>query len=664
MFSYRAELDGLRAIAVLSVLFFHAGAGFFSGGYVGVDVFFVLSGFLITSIILNEMKNNTFSFSKFYERRIRRLAPPLIPVLLISWLIAFTLFDSSQLHDTTKSLYSTLAISANWYFYSSVGYFDGPGELTPLLHMWSLSIEEQFYLIFPLLLLLTLKLRRSAFALCALLFIPSFAYSVSLIFNEQIDLAFYGSLGRFWELLVGAILACIPYKPRSRLTADTLEITGVAMVIGSILWFTSETKFPGFTALIPTMGTALIIAASGNGRIITPILQSKPLVWIGLISYGLYLWHWPLLVLARSINPSTPPLLMSIAVLAAFLLATFSYYYLEQPIRQKQAFTRKDEIYKYFIGTSLALILIVSSAYTSTVKDLQNTISANIKSFFYDEAKAETLAILETEKAYYHENLNLNFTGGSDDYSKSGHAGFTCSFDRGNTPERVLFCLEQQAKNNNILVIGDSIGRDTLHALRRSYPSVSFIMLHHSGCPPAETFNKNSVPVCFPKMYSTLRKLSEKTVISGVILSFRYRPKHWISVKDSIPIIKELTPNVTMLGVAPMFSRTLENHIKALPPSERLPLSIELNDKDMIPWNYFELASQAQSLAKQEEIKFANISSFFCTSSACRLWIDNSYKKPIFWDNQHITDAAMTKYGEFLTSVPELRETIEKASIE
>lgn len=166
MFSYRPELDGLRAIAVLSVLLFHAGFTLFPGGFVGVDVFFVLSGFLITSIILNEIHTDTFSFSIFYERRIRRLVPPLIPVLLLSWISAFILFEQPQFIDTTKSLYSTLAIASNWYFFSSVGYFDGPGELTPLLHMWSLSIEEQFYLLFPLLLLLTFKLKKHPFALC------------------------------------------------------------------------------------------------------------------------------------------------------------------------------------------------------------------------------------------------------------------------------------------------------------------------------------------------------------------------------------------------------------------------------------------------------------------------------------------------------------------
>nr|WP_298113615.1 acyltransferase family protein [uncultured Pseudomonas sp.] len=664
MFSYRPELDGLRAIAVLSVLLFHAGFTLFPGGFVGVDIFFVLSGFLITSIILNEIHTNTFSFSTFYERRIRRLVPPLIPVLLLSWLSAFVLFEQQQFTETTKSLYSTLAIASNWYFFSSVGYFDGPGELTPLLHMWSLSIEEQFYLLFPLLLLLTFKLKKSPLALCTTLFILSFCYSGHLIWSAKIDLAFYGSFGRFWELLTGAILACIKFPPpKNQIISDALELAGITLILGAIFFFTPAVIFPGPSALIPIIGTVLVIMASGSGRFISPVLKCKPFIWVGLISYGLYLWHWPILVFVRSVNPMTTPALMSAAILMAFLLATLSYYWLEQPIRRKQAFASKAGIYKFGLTSMVGLALIISSTYISSTIHLKNKLSTSVRLALYDDIKVKTLATLEIEKKHYHATLNLNFHGGIPEFLPEVHAGYTCSFDGGNTQERVLLCLEKQAQQKNILIIGDSIGRDTAHALRRSFPSVNFIMLHHSGCPPVEMLHRSKKITCFPELEETLKSISEKISIGGVILNFSYRQKDWPTIKNSIPLIQKITRNVVMLGVTPALGRSVDQLIKALPNGLSIPVKVYRDDKKMLPLNHLELTAQARELAQLSGVNFADIGAFFCGSKSCRLWLNDSYESPLFWDNQHITDGAMTQYGKFLSTLPEIQAVVRQAEI-
>lgn len=203
MIGYRSEIDGIRALAVVSVVLFHAGFDLFSGGFVGVDVFFVISGFLITSLIVKDIYNEQFSFIEFYERRIRRLLPPLVPVLLFTFICAALLLGEDRYKDFVKSSYSAIGFVSNWYFLSSVGYFDGPGELTPLLHIWSLSVEEQFYFVFPLILVLGARLGRSRLMTVALVMAAgSFLYAVYLMQSGYKDAAFYNSLARFWELLV------------------------------------------------------------------------------------------------------------------------------------------------------------------------------------------------------------------------------------------------------------------------------------------------------------------------------------------------------------------------------------------------------------------------------------------------------------------------------
>lgn len=664
MFTYKPELDGLRALAVLSVIFFHAGLPFIPGGFVGVDIFFVLSGYLITSIILTEIQNDSFSFSTFYERRIRRLVPPLIPVLLATWALSFLLFEKEQFHDTTNSLASTLAIAANWYFYSTVGYFDGPGELTPLLHMWSLAIEEQFYLFFPFLLLAAAKLKKNPAKLSITILFASFAYSCYLIYIANIDLAFYGTLGRIWELLIGSSLACFRLAPpRSKQAADIFEISGITLILASIFLYSSEIVFPGPSALAPTVGTALLIAASGQGRFISPILKSRALVWVGLVSYGLYLWHWPLLVFMRTINPTNAPALIVAAVLGTFALASASYYFLEQPIRQKKVLKTKTAIFKFGLTSLTAVALFSLSAYMPAVQKTQITASNSMRSLIYDDTKSAILAKIETEKNRYLSELNLNFHGGSSDFNLKEHAGYTCSFDGKNTQERVMLCLKMQAKQNNILVIGDSIGRDTTHALKRAFPSTNFIMLHQSGCPPTEMLHRSKNITCFPNLDSILSRISKEIKVNAIVLNFSYRQQDWPSVRDSIPLMKKITKNIVMLGVTPALGKSIDQQIKALPKEVSVPIKIYREDKKLLPIDYLKLTARAQQLATDTDIAFADIGPFFCNEKYCSLWLNDSYDKPIFWDNQHITHEAMTHYGKYLSGLPQIQKAVRATEI-
>ena len=662
MFTYKPELDGLRAVAVLSVVLFHAGFELFSGGFVGVDIFFVLSGYLITSITIQEIERDTFTFASFYERRVRRLLPPLIPVLAITWLASAALLGQREFFDTAKSFAATLALVANWYFYSSVGYFDGPGELTPLLHMWSLSIEEQFYLIFPFILFTLFRNQIRPVWVCAVFLALSFGYSVYLLKFSSNELLFYSSLGRFWELLVGSCLAFLkPNGFKARGISDVSEAVGVGLIGWSIFNYDSSMSFPGPAALLPTIGTALIIIGGGRGHIVSPILKFKPVIWLGLISYGLYLWHWPIFVFVRHVDPLSSRLTMVLASLLAITLSIASYHLLEKPIRQKRWLAGRKEIYSFGAVTFSAIAAVVILSFLPKLDSAREQLSATIRESLYDDDSAKVLARLEVEKKRYHAELNLNFHGGSPAFDLQKHHGYTCSFDGGNSQLRVLECLIEQASKRNVLIIGDSIGRDTYHALRRAYPSINFIMLHQSSCPPAETPHRSKNIICFPGFADTLSKLSNKVDISGVVLNFRYRPKDWWAVNESIPFVKSLTDNVVMLGVTPMFALTIDRYIKGLPAGTHVPSVILKNNKQMILWDFDDQAQQAEKVARKQDVAFANISPFFCNDKSCRLWIENSYERPLIWDNQHLTDDGISQYGRYLSTVPAIEAVLRRS---
>jgi len=300
---YRSEIDGLRALAIIPVIFFHAGFNFFSGGFVGVDIFFVISGYLITTIIIKELNNNTFSIKRFYERRARRILPALIFVILISSIISFIFLTRSELGSYFKSVIATLLFFSNFYFYKTTPYFRSESDLEPLLHTWSLSIEEQFYIIFPITLLLFHRFfKRYIFLMLAFGFIASLFICQFLALKTGGTLNFYFTFSRVWELALGAICAhTLIYKDLSysTLIKNLLSIIGIILIVFSIFFFSRQTVFPSFYTLVPTIGTSLIILFADKDTFINKILSIKLLVSIGLISYSLYLWHQPLLAFGR-----------------------------------------------------------------------------------------------------------------------------------------------------------------------------------------------------------------------------------------------------------------------------------------------------------------------------------------------------------------------------
>lgn len=331
---YRPEIDGLRALAILPVLFFHYRVAGFGGGFVGVDVFFVISGFLITSLIAGEMDRGRFGFAHFYERRIRRIFPALFAMLAVASAVAVVILFPVDLVRYARSLFATSLFGSNVEFWREAGYFDVAAEEKPLLHLWSIAVEEQFYLLFPALLLFAGKRRVAA---VATIFALSFGFAAWGVAGAP-TATFYLLPGRAWELMLGALIATAPLPAlRAPALREALAAAGIAMIAAAVFAFTRDTPFPGPAALLPCLGTALVIWATGAGPSLAGrALALAPVAFVGRISYSLYLWHWPLYVFARYRDFRDPaPAEIAVLIVASFALASASWYFVEQPIRRR-----------------------------------------------------------------------------------------------------------------------------------------------------------------------------------------------------------------------------------------------------------------------------------------------------------------------------------------
>ncbi|MFL6633655.1 MAG: acyltransferase family protein [Massilia sp.] len=360
---YRPDIDGLRAIAVLSVVLFHLDKKLIPGGFVGVDIFFVISGYLITLISYSEMRNNTFSFSGFYRRRINRIMPALLVVIvsvLIFGLIALPPMDLTKLF---KGAVAATAAVSNVYFWREYGnYFNAGIDEAPLLHTWSLGVEEQFYFMWPVLLL---GLARTRVVLRSVIFVAGLASAVLISeigTRTAASASYYLLPTRFFELAIGSLLAILVFEkpiPLNRKIATISGIVGLVLIFGSLYFLSETSPFPGVYALYPCIGTALLIAAGSNPDILTTrLLSLKPIVLIGLISYSFYLWHWPLIAYANYFDIQVTLLSRAAIFVASILLAWLSWKFIEVPFRTSGSVMKFNAILtRRYVGpfTTIAL---------------------------------------------------------------------------------------------------------------------------------------------------------------------------------------------------------------------------------------------------------------------------------------------------------------------
>ena len=467
---YRKEIDGLRAISVLAVIFFHAGFQIFKGGYVGVDIFFVISGYLITSLIINEINQKKFSLINFYERRIRRIFPALFILIIITIPFSWYYFLPKELANYGKSILYLLFFSSNFYFSSKNGYFEGTSEDKPLLHTWSLSIEEQFYLIFPIFFILLYKFfkYKSLYFFLIIfifsLFITQFGGNIKatypfvekdIYFFSQSKIAtFFYPLSRIWEILLGVCSAMILNKINNKIFFfnNYLSIFGIILIFYSFFNFDNNTPAPGFYSLLPTIGAVLIIFFANEGTIVNSFLSKKVFIIIGLCSYSAYLIHQPLFVFFdRKIFFEFDILNKFFLIIIVFFYSYLSWKYVEKPFRKKNKISSKN-ILKISIVVWFSLLII--SSFLAFGKNIHNK-----KLISYEGSK-----------------FLQNYQGYKIMTQISKNAYECAIFDGENLKSNIANnCYSNQTNKKSILVWGDSHANSLVPGLKKIFGKKYFI---------------------------------------------------------------------------------------------------------------------------------------------------------------------------------------------
>jgi len=387
---YRPEIDGLRAIAVLPVILFHAKFSAFAGGFVGVDIFFVISGYLITSLLLEDLSQGQFSIITFYERRARRILPAMTVMIVACIPFAWVWMLPDQFEGFFRSIIATNLFVSNFYFWSESGYFATASETKPLLHTWSLSVEEQFYIVFPIFLFVLSRLKNSQiFLVFFAIFLLSFLCSLWAAVHFP-SLNFYSTPTRVWELLAGSLCALVT-KNFSKVTNDAGSILGMVLILFSIFVFSENTPFPSEYTLLPVLGTVAVILFAKTGTIVHGFLSLKLFGGIGLISYSLYLWHQPIFafVRIRSIyEPSNLSVLLMIS--GVFFISYLSWKFIEKPFRTKGRAGYSITRNQIFISSGVTILLLcgVSMAILDT-KLARERLSPSVLSLLEDQSSSD-----------------------------------------------------------------------------------------------------------------------------------------------------------------------------------------------------------------------------------------------------------------------------------
>ena len=531
---YRADIDGLRCLAVLPVVFFHAGLGGFSGGFVGVDIFFVISGFLITRIILEARAAQRFSFLDFYARRIRRILPALVPVIGFALVFSVLFLPLSERRDFFDSLIGAATFTSNYVFLEQAGYFNGPVELKPLLHTWSLAIEEQFYVVFPLVCVLAMTFagRRALGILLSVILIASLAANVYVLRDVSANLAFYSTPLRIWELLAGCLLAVWPVK-LGRGAAQALGLIGLALIIAAVVLFTPCTPFPGVAALLPVAGAVMVIVGGAQSETIAArILSYRPFVQIGKISYGLYLWHWPLLVAVWFVFPGSQ-LMVGAAILVSFVLAGLSYLFWEKPLRFGKWLGAPVRAFAFLA------VLVIGGIGLSSV-------------FLYRYAP------LDTRFADLDPADNMNWKRVFDrDAQGLAWAELDCQNRIPGAETIVTACLDTRGGRRTVMLVGDSHAEHLVPGLEARWPEEDFIRIVGGGCYPLIGFENTTEPCrkIADYLFNAFERWEE---VDRVYLSVRYYDAHRTMVLETLAWFQSKGVDVTLVGQTPVFEPALD----------------------------------------------------------------------------------------------------------
>lgn len=613
--NYRSELDGLRAVAVISVILFHAGFEIFSGGFVGVDVFFVISGYLITTILIEEISNNQFSIENFYERRARRILPALFFIIIFCILFAWIWMRPAHMNDFSQSLVAVSVFSSNILFWSEGGYLVPGNVEKPLYHTWSLAVSEQFYLVFPIFLITIWNFgRKKVFWLILLISV------ISLLISEwgwrnTPNANFFLVLTRAWELLTGSLVAFMIYY-KSIKNNNFLALIGLVAIIFSVFAYDISTPIPSVHILVPVLGTVMIILYAKKNTLVTDLLSTKFMVGIGLISYSAYLWHFPLMSFAKIklLNPPDKFLMLSLSFIS-FIIAFISWKFIEKPFRNRERISRK-----FFISFSLVGILFFS------VIGILGHFSEGFRYRF------STLVNGDTGHIPYYKYIDQKYF----DCEPKSIASNALSWNE------FLRCKQSRQGEPDWLIIGDSHAEHLFLGLADENPDINIVYYIFGTAPYLG--NKD-----FHNIFEVIADIEDSKTI---LLTMHYNHKvskdnvdgFETGYRNTIKYLKNLGHQVILVGSIPEHLANADNCKFGRNLIEVYNFCSTSIQDFQLQKNKYEPTIRELSL--EFDIPFISIYEPLCDSSRCNMIIDETL---LYRHNSHLNIPGSILIGSYLT---------------
>jgi len=602
---YRAEIDGLRALAVVPVILFHAGFELFSGGFVGVDVFFVISGYLITTILIEDIENKRFSIVTFYERRARRILPALFFVVISTYIIGWQFLNPFDLKEVAQSLFATSIFLSNFYFFLKTGYFDTSAELKPLLHTWSLAVEEQYYVLFPIFLILAWRFGKNRVFWMIVVMAASSLLLSEWQWRTQPTANFYLTHARAWELLSGSLAAFIVSRNGVQKNSFLATI-GLTAIVASIFAYDRGTPFPSLYTLMPVIGVVLVILNSHQDTLVSKFLSNRLFVGIGLISYSLYLWHQPIFALTRQFLVDDFSHRLAIALIFVILiLSYFTWKFIEQPARK---FKKSGYEGKHILYISTLMIVVMAS-----------------------------IGIVgHIERGHPERNPNLLRL------AQNGGLSFECSGAELDDSR----CMS--ASNPSVALWGDSHAMHLAKALEIAFPEIGLHQLTLSDCPPVPGYMDAPVKAAITcnefnsRVHSYLTENTNSPIKTVIVASSRS-----VSNEDTIDAfqasIRQLQKNgtrVILVSSTPRF----QNVEQCITLSMRGVRNLNDCSYNLTEAENVDDFSDLEALANSLDIEFINLSEFICSHGICHMNIEG---KLVLRDAGHLTNEIQTELARY-----------------
>jgi len=600
---HRNDIDGLRAIAVLSVVLFHLGfSEHIAGGFVGVDVFFVISGYLITGILQADVDAKRLSIAEFYNRRVRRIFPALFVVYVFCLVASATLLYPAEAKDVGQDVLWSLGFLSNVAFAHAGGYFDQASRVAPLLHTWSLSVEEQFYIGLPLLLFALRNVSaRMRLAVLAGALVVSFAACEWMVGIDARH-AFYLVQYRSWELLMGSLLAlgALP-RARSRVLTEVLALAGVALIVGAVLLIKGNTPFPGYWALPPCLGAAAILYSGQHVSTFTGrLLGSLPMRFVGLISYSLYLWHWPVIALYNARHDAMPMSHRWAILGVTFVAASLSYRFVERPFRHKP--------YR-FNATQTLRVAVAGMAVVGAFAVGIPIAAARLRP--QSELRDAALSYLK--------------------YEAKVHEG-TCFLDSGFNDVSLFrkdLCLALAPNHKNYLIMGDSHAAHFVPAIEAMHPEIHLLQATASGCEPAR--GDAGAKRCTQLFAYVFDEFLPANHVDAVLLAGRWPQASLAALEKTITYLRPFTDRVVVLGPVVEYDQ---------PFPQLLARSIAENQPGLLEQHL--IAKQrtldklyARHVAAVGGAEYSSIYEATCPNGTCTIWASPGV--PMQYDEHHLT---------------------------